>query len=191
MKVCSTTVLIAALVLPLTSRAQGKPDFTGTWTMDHTAASPPCRTIRSVRSRSSSRRRRPKSASRRRVPSARTSSPTSWTDRRSKIPGGTRRKSHWDGSTLVVETVRDIQGQTVTTKETRRLSDDGSELLVETMLVVQHGYCCVARPTTERERISSSVVVSLWSLVVGPRGGSIPVWRRRGSAGWRPRLSKR
>jgi hypothetical protein len=62
-----------------------------------------------------------------------------------KIPGGTA-KTHWDGSMLVTEAVRDVQGQTVTTKETRRLSADGKEMLVETMLVVQHGYSLRGTP---------------------------------------------
>jgi len=62
-----------------------------------------------------------------------------------KIPGGTA-KTHWDGSMLVTEAVRDIQGQTVTTKETRRLNPDGNEMLVETMLVVQHGYSLRGTP---------------------------------------------
>jgi hypothetical protein len=47
---------------------------------------------------------------------------------------------------LVTEAVRDIQGQTVTTKETRRLNPDGNEMLVETMLVVQHGYSLRGTP---------------------------------------------
>jgi hypothetical protein len=57
----------------------------------------------------------------------------------SPIPSGTA-TSHWDGSALVTDTVRTIQGQTVTTKETRALNAAHDEMTVETVLVVQHGY---------------------------------------------------
>ena len=48
--------------------------------------------------------------------------------------------THWDGTTLVTEMVRSINGQTVTTRESRRLTADETEMLVDTVLVVQHGY---------------------------------------------------
>jgi hypothetical protein len=56
-----------------------------------------------------------------------------------QIPGGTA-TSRWNGSSLVTEIVRTIQGQTVTVNETRRLNAARDELLVESVLVVQHGY---------------------------------------------------
>jgi hypothetical protein len=59
--------------------------------------------------------------------------------RPSAIPGGSA-TSHWEGNALVTEAVRTINGQTVTTKETRRLSSSGDEMIVERILVVQHGY---------------------------------------------------
>jgi hypothetical protein len=57
----------------------------------------------------------------------------------SAIPNGTA-TSHWEGGALVTESVRTIQGQTVTTKETRRLNPAQDEMTTETILVVQHGY---------------------------------------------------
>ena len=57
----------------------------------------------------------------------------------SPVPGGTA-MSRWNGSSLVTEIVRTIQEQTVTMNETRRLNAAGDELLVESVLVVQHGY---------------------------------------------------
>jgi hypothetical protein len=57
----------------------------------------------------------------------------------STIPNGTA-TSHWDGGALVTETSRTIQGQSVTTKEARRLNSAGDEMTVETVLIVQHGY---------------------------------------------------
>lgn len=54
----------------------------------------------------------------------------------SGIPGS---RAYWDGSTLITETVRTINGQTVRTKETRRLGPAG-EMQIETLLIVEHGY---------------------------------------------------
>ena len=145
MKVCSTTVLIAALVLTLSARAQGKPDFTGTWTMDHTRSesavqNDPIGPVTLVITQTPTEMR---------IETTRTQGSSTVTYKLDgseiKIPGGTA-KSHWDGTMLVVEAVRDIQGQTVTTKETRQLSADGSEMLVETMLIVQHGYSLRGTP---------------------------------------------
>jgi len=59
--------------------------------------------------------------------------------RPSAVPGGSA-TSHWEGSALVTEMIRTISGQTVTTKETRRVSAGGNEMIVESVLVVQHGY---------------------------------------------------
>jgi hypothetical protein len=54
-------------------------------------------------------------------------------------------KAHWDGATLVTEAVGDVNGQTVTTKVVRQLNDVG-EMIVETTLVVQHGYSLRGTP---------------------------------------------
>jgi len=59
--------------------------------------------------------------------------------RAAAIPGGSA-TSHWEGGALVTEAVRTINGQTVTTKETRRLNSSGDEMIVDRILVVQHGY---------------------------------------------------
>jgi hypothetical protein len=138
------TVLVAALVLPSPARAQ-RPDFSGTWQMDPTRSesavqSEPIGPVTVVIAQTPSEVR---------IETTRkqgTSAVTYKLDGSdTKIPGGTA-KTHWDGTTLITETVRDIQGQTVTTKETRRLNPDGNEMLVETMLVVQHGYSLRGTP---------------------------------------------
>jgi hypothetical protein len=56
-----------------------------------------------------------------------------------QVPGG-KAKTHWDGARLITEIERYVQGQAVTTKETRTLTAGGNEMLVEMTLVVQHGY---------------------------------------------------
>jgi len=47
---------------------------------------------------------------------------------------------YWEGPKLITETVRDVNGQTVRTKEVRVLEAAGSEMSVDTLLVVEHGY---------------------------------------------------
>jgi hypothetical protein len=49
-------------------------------------------------------------------------------------------KAHWDGSKLVTETTRNIQGSTVTTMCVFSLDASGNELTVDKSLTVQHGY---------------------------------------------------
>ena len=134
-----SALLICFLALPAASHAQGRPDFSGTWSMD--------------RSRSESAMQAdpigPTTVVITQIPggleiaTSRDSKTATIVYKldgsASPIPGGTA-TSHWEGATLVTETVRTIQGQTVTTKESRRLNASGAEMLVETVLVVQHGY---------------------------------------------------
>jgi hypothetical protein len=49
-------------------------------------------------------------------------------------------RAHWDGAKLVTETVRNIQGSTVTTTHIHSLSADGREMTIDKTLTVQHGY---------------------------------------------------
>lgn len=55
------------------------------------------------------------------------------------IDGSTGR-AYWDGLALVSEGTRLVQGQTVATRETRRLNADQSEMTVDVVVIVQHGY---------------------------------------------------
>ena len=145
MKFVPSTVLIAALVLPAAPAAQGKPDFSGSWTMDRTRSesamqNEPIGPVTMVIAQTPGDVR---------IETTRTQGSSVVTYKLDgsevTIPGGTA-KTHWDGTTLVTEAVRNIQGQTVTTKETRRLNPDGTEMTVETMLVVQHGYSLRGTP---------------------------------------------
>jgi len=145
MKFLMPSVLVAALALPSTLHAQGKPDFSGTWKMDPSRSesavqNDPIGPVTLVISQTHTDVRIETTRAQK------TSVVTYKLDGSEiKIPGGTA-KTHWDGPTLVTEAVRDVQGQTVTTKETRRLNPDGNEMLVETMLVVQHGYSLRGTP---------------------------------------------
>jgi hypothetical protein len=53
---------------------------------------------------------------------------------------GSAGRAYWEGVALVTEGTRLVQGQTVASRETRRLSRDHSEMTVEVMVIVQHGY---------------------------------------------------
>ena len=46
----------------------------------------------------------------------------------------------WDGTKLVTETVGDIKGQTVSYRQIRFLDASSTEMTVETITIVQHGY---------------------------------------------------
>jgi hypothetical protein len=49
-------------------------------------------------------------------------------------------KARWDGTRLVTETVRKVQGSTVTTTHVFSLDAAGKELTIDKTLTVQHGY---------------------------------------------------
>lgn len=51
-----------------------------------------------------------------------------------------QQRAYWDGNRLIVERGGAISGQTVSTKQSLTLSPDQSELTVERIVVVQHGY---------------------------------------------------
>lgn len=55
------------------------------------------------------------------------------------ITAGVRR-AYWDGVRLVTEGSGNVQGQTVSIREMRTLNAGGTEMTVETMVMVQHGY---------------------------------------------------
>jgi hypothetical protein len=46
----------------------------------------------------------------------------------------------WDGTKLVTETMSDIKGQTVSYRQLRFLDASATEMTVETLTIVQHGY---------------------------------------------------
>jgi hypothetical protein len=55
------------------------------------------------------------------------------------LPSGEQR-AFWQGSKLTVERGLTISGQTVSSKQVLSLSPDKSELTVERLVIVQHGY---------------------------------------------------
>ena len=55
-------------------------------------------------------------------------------------PTADERRAYWDGGKLVLERGGTISGQTVSTRQALTLSADGSEMIVERLVIVQHGY---------------------------------------------------
>ena len=58
-------------------------------------------------------------------------------------PVATAPNARWQGDAVVTNAIRDIRGQSVTVQQTRRLSADGKEMIVESIVNVQHGYSAV------------------------------------------------
>jgi hypothetical protein len=55
-------------------------------------------------------------------------------------PGDVRTRARWNGTSLVMETVRRLSGWAVTIREIWRLDDAGETLRIERVLSVEHGY---------------------------------------------------
>lgn len=55
-------------------------------------------------------------------------------------------RAYWQGQKLIVERGGTISGQTVSSKQTLTLSPDRSELTVERLVIVQHGYTLKGTP---------------------------------------------
>ena len=135
------SVVVASLTLSLNvfqSPPPGsKPDFSGTWTMERSRSqsaetatleikqSPGEVIIVTSSAGKTSTRTYPFETSRH---------PASET-----ITAGHTHAS-WDGANLVTEVVNDIKGQTVSYRQIRFLNAAGTEMTVETITIVQHGY---------------------------------------------------
>ena len=59
---------------------------------------------------------------------------------RNAIPTADAAVARWRGATLLIDGVRDVRGQSVTVQQEMTLNADGSELVVQTTVNVQHGY---------------------------------------------------
>ena len=120
--------------------AQGRPDFSGTWTMDLTRSEaaaqgtpigPVTVTIRQTNEEvhiETTRNGRTEAV--RYLPAS----------RKATAPGEVIGAFRWDGPRLVTRLVTDINKQAVTVEEARNLDSGGREMTVEVTLVVEHGY---------------------------------------------------
>ena len=139
---------VAAVILPFAARAQGKTDFSGTWTLDAAKSDPPPQgrgggggggtlTIKQTGTElsiTSEGRQGPQTMTYKLDGSESTNQVMG-------RGGASTAKStaKWDGSSLVIETTRDFNGMSITTKEVRRLDNGGKEMLVETTAQTPNG----------------------------------------------------
>ncbi len=140
------TALLAGLVVVCPAAAQSKPDFSGTWTMDEARSEsahypdfvgPVVVVITQTPTELTVETRRGGTSSFLtyrigEAPRVETATPAD-----AKL--GPPFNSYWNGSSLVCETVQNVP-YTVRNKEVRTLSDDGREMIVETTMIVEHGY---------------------------------------------------
>jgi hypothetical protein len=141
--------IVAAVILPFAVRAQGKADFSGTWTLDAAKSDPPAQgrggggggggtlTIKQTGTElsiTSEGRQGPQTMTYKLDGSESTNQVMG-------RGGASTAKStaKWDGSSLVIETTRDFNGTAITTKEVRRLDSGGKEMHVETTAQTPNG----------------------------------------------------
>jgi hypothetical protein len=136
-------VLAMLVLLPPAGGAQTRANLTGTWTMvpersESPAQTPPIRSFVLNISHSDAAldvdANRDGDAVTTSYPIEKTQTAAAGT-----IGAGTTR-AYWDGPRLVAWRAGNVQGQTVSIKETFELNPDASELTVETTVVIQHGY---------------------------------------------------
>jgi hypothetical protein len=141
--------LIGAVILPFAARAQGKPDFSGTWTLD-TAKSDPAPQGRGGGGGGAASLTIKQTAMELAVTSEGRQGPQTLTykldgsESTNQVMGRggatpVKSTAKWDGASLVIETTRDIQGMSITTKEVRKLESGGKEMHVETTSQTPNG----------------------------------------------------
>jgi hypothetical protein len=143
-------VSLAAIAATASPSAQAKPDFSGTWTMDEKRSGsathesfvgPVVWIVQQTPQAVVVDRKRGDTV----VPYVYTLHDTAPAPRAESAvtsPSGDApgHRAHWDGDRLVMETLQNIQGKTVTAREVLTLGNGGRELIVERVLEVEHGY---------------------------------------------------
>ena len=134
-------------MVALGASAQTRPDFTGVWQLD---------AARSGTSAYSDEAPGPvslsitQSAAEIQIATT-TSRGTTHASYAFAMPDGPRLQgvpvARWQGEALLTEAVRNIRGQSVTVQQTRRLGSDGREMIVESVVNVQHGYSATGAKT--------------------------------------------
>jgi hypothetical protein len=135
------TAIVLAAVIPFTARAQSKPDFSGTWTLD-TAKSDPAPQGRGGGGGGAGSVTIKQTAAELAITSEGRQGPQTLTykldgsESSNEVMGRggaqtVKSKAKWDGASLVIDTTRDFQGMSITTHEVRRLDNGGKEMVVE------------------------------------------------------------
>jgi hypothetical protein len=130
--------LAASLALAGGAHAQGRPDFSGTWRLDaarsdlaaYTDASRPV-TVTITQTGADMRVD---------TVTARGTTSTTYLFKAAEPVSTDNPLARWRGDALITDAVMNVRGQSVTVQQTRRLSSDGNEMTVESVVNVQHGY---------------------------------------------------
>ena len=131
------TAMVVAAVISFTARAQGRPDFSGTWTRDAAKSDPAPQG-----SGGSSGHTINQTATEIAVTIAGRGGPEtsiykldgSESTNQVQSPEGplsVKGTARWDGASLVIETTREIRGMTIMTKEVRLLDTTRKEMTIE------------------------------------------------------------
>jgi len=142
--------LAAAVVLPFHARAQAKPDFTGTWTLDTGKSDPAPQGRGGGFGGGGGTVTIKQTAGELAVTTEGRQGPQTMTykldgsESTNQVMGRggaqtVKSTAKWDGSSLVIETTRDFNGMSITTKEVRRLDAGGKEMQVETTAQTPNG----------------------------------------------------
>lgn len=146
MKRVLSLALAAALVVPFVARAQAKPDFSGSWTLDASKSDAPAgRAGGGGGGRGGGGGGRGGGGAAGPMDIKQTAADITIRMQTYKLDGSevevaggrggaAKAKAAWEGSKLVITTNRDMQGTAITQKAVYSLSADGKELTVENTL---------------------------------------------------------
>jgi hypothetical protein len=140
-------MLIAAAIvaLPTIIQTQTRPNFSGTWMMDQQRSEaavqdPPSGTVTMIIKQVDTDLTVQINREREEKPLVITSTIAASEQSSPQVVSAPAARSYWNGDSLVTELARNIQGQTVRTKEIRSLDASGKEMTVVTTVIVEHGY---------------------------------------------------
>ena len=150
MKRVMVLAVATAVVLPFAARAQSKPDFSGTWTMDAAKSDPAPQGRGGGGGGGGGTQAIKQTGTELAVSTEGRQGPQTMTykldgsESSNQVMGRggaqtVKSTAKWDGSSLVIETTRDFNGTAVTTKEVRRLDSGGKEMVVETTAQTPNG----------------------------------------------------
>ena len=139
------SLVAAVMLLPAAHLSQPAVNFAGTWTMvpdrsESPQQSPPVNALTFVIEQTATElnvqtTRDGRTSTRTYAVAASANAPA-----RTTSGDAGRARAYWDGPRLVTEQAGEVQGQTVSTRQIFGLNGEGTEMTVETLVVVQHGY---------------------------------------------------
>ena len=148
MKRVAVLALAAAIVIPFSARAQSKPDFSGTWTMDAAKSDPAPQGRGGGGGGAAGSRTIKQSAAEISIQTEGRQGPQTMVYKLDGSPstnkvmgrGGeqeVKSTAKWDGSSLVIETTRDFQGTAFKTTDVYKM--DGATMVVESTTPTMDG----------------------------------------------------